>query len=312
VHYYGYRYYYPVWGRFVNRDPIGEWDGVDAYLFVRNATVSRIDYLGLLELLPGMEPSPEFKEEAEAEAAFISKLDLTKYADVTVYAGSGQIKSGSAVGSGFGWKAGTFLENIKGEVKVENGGTAKVMARPNCGLFILVQVLPSRLFPVGTWETLEIKDPWTHRRNSYRNPSRRFAGVTSPIEIYPMVSSSAEPGISERGFHSEINRDAIVKGDTASAHSYMRMWTPFLFSSPHRQLSTWRIDRYRPPGFVTPESVGLTAQNSIHYYDFVYFSELGRKDLKSYNVWIDMRAAGVGGFSSRIESVYKSTIQIVD
>jgi RHS repeat-associated protein len=45
--YYGYRYYSPSLGRFINRDPIGEQGGINLYAFVGNDPVNRWDYLGL-------------------------------------------------------------------------------------------------------------------------------------------------------------------------------------------------------------------------------------------------------------------------
>ena len=45
--YYGYRYYDPRQGRFINRDPIGEEGGVNLYGFVGNNPVNRLDFLGL-------------------------------------------------------------------------------------------------------------------------------------------------------------------------------------------------------------------------------------------------------------------------
>ena len=44
--YYGHRYYEPRQGRFINRDPIGEFGGLNLYGFVGNSPVNRVDYLG--------------------------------------------------------------------------------------------------------------------------------------------------------------------------------------------------------------------------------------------------------------------------
>jgi len=45
--YFGYRYYSPRLGRWINRDPIGERGGVNDYVFVKNWTVQSVDALGL-------------------------------------------------------------------------------------------------------------------------------------------------------------------------------------------------------------------------------------------------------------------------
>ena len=44
--YYGFRYYSPSLGRFLNRDPIGEAGGTNLYAFVENNPVNGWDYLG--------------------------------------------------------------------------------------------------------------------------------------------------------------------------------------------------------------------------------------------------------------------------
>ena len=48
LNYYGYRYYDPVTGRWVSRDPIGERGGANLYAFVRNESTGRTDILGRL------------------------------------------------------------------------------------------------------------------------------------------------------------------------------------------------------------------------------------------------------------------------
>lgn len=49
LYYYGYRYYDPLTGRWLSRDPIGEEGGINLYGFVGNVGVNDIDYLGLVE-----------------------------------------------------------------------------------------------------------------------------------------------------------------------------------------------------------------------------------------------------------------------
>jgi len=46
--YYGYRYYDPVMGRWLNRDPIGERGGENINAFVSNRPTLRMDYLGMV------------------------------------------------------------------------------------------------------------------------------------------------------------------------------------------------------------------------------------------------------------------------
>ena len=51
--YYGYRYYDPITGRWLSRDPIGENGGLNLYEFVANKPTIAVDRLGLLILYCG-------------------------------------------------------------------------------------------------------------------------------------------------------------------------------------------------------------------------------------------------------------------
>ena len=50
--YYGFRYYSPSLGRFLNRDPLGEAGGQNLYCFVENDPVNNWDYFGM-EIIAG-------------------------------------------------------------------------------------------------------------------------------------------------------------------------------------------------------------------------------------------------------------------
>jgi RHS repeat-associated protein len=68
IHYYGYRWYDPVTGRWPSRDPIEEDGGINLYMFVGNNTITFIDKIGLewgqstpihiLAPIPTSSPSP--------------------------------------------------------------------------------------------------------------------------------------------------------------------------------------------------------------------------------------------------------------
>jgi RHS repeat-associated protein len=59
LYYYGYRFYWPEWQRWPNRDPIGENGGINLYGFVRNRPVNAIDADGLVEF-PRLPTIPSF------------------------------------------------------------------------------------------------------------------------------------------------------------------------------------------------------------------------------------------------------------
>jgi hypothetical protein len=48
VRFYGYRYYAPQLGRWLNRDPIGEEGGIHRYIYLKNNGIDKVDVLGLI------------------------------------------------------------------------------------------------------------------------------------------------------------------------------------------------------------------------------------------------------------------------
>ncbi len=61
LNYYGYRYYDPVTGRWIKRDPIEEEGGLNVYGFIENGGVNSYDFLGLIERpSPPVDPMPIF------------------------------------------------------------------------------------------------------------------------------------------------------------------------------------------------------------------------------------------------------------
>jgi RHS repeat-associated protein len=61
LYYYGYRFYDPVAGRWINRDPIGEKGASNIYKILYNNTIDKFDVLGMFEYppsYPGYDPEP--------------------------------------------------------------------------------------------------------------------------------------------------------------------------------------------------------------------------------------------------------------
>ena len=72
--YYGYRYYNPQTGRWLNRDPIGELGGVNLYVYSRNSPIDTIDLLGLEPLTD--EIMGEILEDIDKITAEVDALNL--------------------------------------------------------------------------------------------------------------------------------------------------------------------------------------------------------------------------------------------
>ncbi|MDZ4788041.1 MAG: RHS repeat-associated core domain-containing protein, partial [Blastochloris sp.] len=99
--YYLYRFYNPVLGRWVNRDPIGERGGINLLAFVGNDPVSYIDPVGLINLLVTGSVHTQINDGTDALAHFRSG------AGGTVPAGAGLV---SLVKN-------TLIQNYHGDLK---------------------------------------------------------------------------------------------------------------------------------------------------------------------------------------------------
>jgi RHS repeat-associated protein len=94
--YYGYRYYHPQTGRWINRDPIEEEGGLNLYGFVNNNGVNKWDFLGLealdikavLDKLDSLarnyEQSSDEKKQALGKAINAVAYDIRVYARANV------------------------------------------------------------------------------------------------------------------------------------------------------------------------------------------------------------------------------------
>ncbi|MBC2595892.1 RHS repeat-associated core domain-containing protein, partial [Ruficoccus amylovorans] len=117
--YYGYRYYDPVVGRWLSRDPIGEQGGVNLYAFVGNDGVNGWDYLGQISL--GLKITGIWTSRV-AETAFLSSIASRFFEDMPVYVLSddeGEMRNMDSV-------VGTALmryadaNNLSGLIEVDN------------------------------------------------------------------------------------------------------------------------------------------------------------------------------------------------
>ena len=95
LNYYGYRFYSPAIGRWLNRDPLGEAGGINLYGFVQNNPVNLIDPWGLLDMYQtyqyfhGSKPDPNsnippgFTWQGSDMVADLGKMVLDQAAQMT-------------------------------------------------------------------------------------------------------------------------------------------------------------------------------------------------------------------------------------
>ena len=126
--YYGYRFYDPGAGRWLNRDPIGERGGLNLYGMVGNNPVSRVDVLGLLfDEIDVSRAEREAKAAAEAQAAArraarASKTSCENFADALVAAAEGGCKC-KDYGLALMLHFGTIVKNMGSYARGRAGGT---------------------------------------------------------------------------------------------------------------------------------------------------------------------------------------------
>jgi RHS repeat-associated protein len=98
LYYYGYRFYDPSSQRWLNRDPLGEFDCENVYAFVRNASLGAFDLMGLF----GCRPSPCADPCGEAKRL---NRDMGDIGGVVCCGGKAFVclwKSGGSTGAGKG------------------------------------------------------------------------------------------------------------------------------------------------------------------------------------------------------------------
>ncbi|MCD4779486.1 MAG: hypothetical protein K8S27_02905, partial [Candidatus Omnitrophica bacterium] len=75
LYYYGYRYYDPETGRWLNRDPIDEQGGLNLYVLLNNNSINSIDHLGLIDVEACVEVLKSIYVQAGKLYAEIKKYD---------------------------------------------------------------------------------------------------------------------------------------------------------------------------------------------------------------------------------------------
>ena len=69
LNYYGYRFYAPELGRWLNRDPIGEEGGINVYAFLNNEPIAYVDHLGLRRIGPHNRRPPNRRPPGQNESS---------------------------------------------------------------------------------------------------------------------------------------------------------------------------------------------------------------------------------------------------
>jgi RHS repeat-associated protein len=154
LYYYGFRYYDPVTGRWKSMDPIGENGGVNLYGFVGNASVGRIDSLGLL-VATDDEDKAYRKEILDAlEKVTGAKLDWETYA-------------GTANCKGLDEKKGYSIKVVTAGTIAGNWNRIKDAIEGKAPVYVIAQTLiDGKPYPQGDTNACCIKKRVTITKNS--------------------------------------------------------------------------------------------------------------------------------------------------
>ena len=121
--YYGYRFYYPDSGRWLNRDPLGEFGGKSMYAFVVNSPVIYVDFVGLKGLrLRKEDANPKM---CKRIAALMDKWAMGQNQDLWDHWKSG---SGSSMDIPFWWFDPANVQRSKHLHRSQKRGLAKARA----------------------------------------------------------------------------------------------------------------------------------------------------------------------------------------
>jgi RHS repeat-associated protein len=101
--YYGYRYYQPVTGRWINRDPVEEKGGINLYTFVRNAPTASWDVLGAGVVTDPHPPPVGDLEYTPLPSSFWNPADLNKGPCCCKKYTPPRFRISDNGSSGFGW-----------------------------------------------------------------------------------------------------------------------------------------------------------------------------------------------------------------
>ena len=102
--YYGYRFYSPMMGRWITRDPLGETGGINLYGFVGNNPINSLDTLGLISMMDDSSYWQKFKKEPlpiPAPVAYIGEKIIGQIPTVGNVVGMAKTEHDALYGSGW-------------------------------------------------------------------------------------------------------------------------------------------------------------------------------------------------------------------
>ena len=82
---YAFRYYDPLSGRWLSRDPIGERGGINLYTFVQNNGVARFDYLGFAPTVTRKDDVREHKDTGMSGSVGVYITVVLKFTETNCY-----------------------------------------------------------------------------------------------------------------------------------------------------------------------------------------------------------------------------------
>ncbi|HEY8962525.1 MAG TPA: RHS repeat-associated core domain-containing protein [Luteolibacter sp.] len=132
LYYYGYRYYDPVTGRWLNRDPLEEEGGMNLFGFVRNDAVNQADVLGLIGVGEALDKFNRFANDNVGK--IMGGLGVVGAATAASMAGPfGTHGQAAAAAASWGGPNNPFLKELAKDARFGVGTTAALDLVDNAG-----------------------------------------------------------------------------------------------------------------------------------------------------------------------------------
>lgn len=224
--YYGFRYYDPSKGRFLNRDPIGEEGGLNLYRFVGNDPINRVDRWGLEPgvegVLNGVGPpeTDEFIARVESFSRFDALEARMKIRKALADGNAIRMPDGRLIVQHNGQLLSVSLSELEGKTTWADAGLPELE-----GIVDFPSEALARSNQVGVSVT---------KREVVRDPYQLFLNEVTDVRIRFSITDPSE----QRGYFVQKNTDRWEifdkNGNSLGVHNGTTYWEAFPASGKYK------------------------------------------------------------------------------